>query len=118
MSTTITMATIGKSSAVATITHMPDLTGFLAWIIWVALHIATLLGNRNRFATLINLSSKYLFSGSHNAIVGETPYVVARHQMKLSPHERGELESKRARGRSKPVLTDVESAQLEAELDE
>jgi len=114
-----TMATIGKSSAVATITHMPDLTGFLAWIIWVALHIATLLGNRNRFATLINLSSKYLFSGSHNAIVGETPYVVARHQLKLSPHERGELESKRARGRSaKPALTEAESAQLDAELDE
>jgi NADH dehydrogenase len=115
-----TMATIGKSSAVASITHVPDLTGWIAWIIWVVLHIATLLGNRNRFATLINLSSKYLFSGSHNAIVGETPYVVARHQMKLSPHERAELESKRTpRGRAgKPALTEAESDQLAAELDE
>ncbi|MGH3456737.1 NAD(P)/FAD-dependent oxidoreductase [Aeromicrobium sp.] len=72
-----TMATIGRSSAVAEIKFLPKLTGFPAWIIWVALHIVTLLGNRNRFATLINLSAKYLVWGSHNAIVGETPLVTA-----------------------------------------
>lgn len=71
-----TMATIGRASAVAEIKYMPRLKGFLAWIIWVGLHIATLLGNRNRLATLINLSVKYL-SGGHNAIVGETPAVEA-----------------------------------------
>ncbi|MGI9083838.1 MAG: NAD(P)/FAD-dependent oxidoreductase [Aeromicrobium sp.] len=72
-----TMATIGRSSAVAEIKFLPKLTGFPAWIIWVALHLVTLLGNRNRFATLINLTAKYLVWGSHNAIVGETPYVIA-----------------------------------------
>lgn len=89
-----TMATIGKSSAVAQITHLPRLTGFPAWIIWVALHIATLLGNRNRLATLINLSSKYLFSGSHNAIVGETPYVVAKHQVHITPAQKRNAEKR------------------------
>jgi NADH dehydrogenase len=73
-----TMATIGRSSAVAEIAHLPRLKGFPAWIIWVGLHVATLLGNRNRFATMINLTAKYLFSSSHNAIVGETPPVVAQ----------------------------------------
>jgi NADH dehydrogenase len=72
-----TMATIGRSSAVAEIKFLPRLTGFPAWIIWVGLHVATLLGNRNRFATMINLTAKYLVWGSHNAIVGETPPVVA-----------------------------------------
>ena len=72
-----TMATIGRASAVAEIKFMPKMTGFLAWIIWVGLHIVTLLGNRNRFATLTNLTAKYLSRGSHNAIVGETPYVAA-----------------------------------------
>ena len=71
------MATIGRASAVAEIKFLPKMTGFIAWIIWVALHIVTLLGNRNRFATLINLTAKYLVWGSHNAIVGETPYVTA-----------------------------------------
>jgi NADH dehydrogenase len=72
-----TMATIGRSSAVAEIKFMPRLKGFPAWVIWVGLHIVTLLGNRNRFATLTNLAAKYAISGSHNAIVGETPPVVA-----------------------------------------
>ena len=72
-----TMATIGRASAIAEIKYMPRLKGFPAWVIWVGLHIATLLGNRNRFATLINLTAKYLVWGSHNAIVGETPPIAA-----------------------------------------
>jgi NADH dehydrogenase len=74
-----TMATIGRASAIAQIKGLPRLTGFPAWFIWVALHVATLLGNRNRFATMINLTAKYLAWGSHNAIVGETPLVMAEH---------------------------------------
>ncbi|MGZ8758604.1 MAG: NAD(P)/FAD-dependent oxidoreductase [Aeromicrobium sp.] len=71
-----TMATIGRASAIAQIKGLPRLRGFTAWVIWVFLHVATLLGNRNRFATMINLSAKYLTKGSHNAIVGETPLVM------------------------------------------
>lgn len=81
-----TMATIGRSSAIAEIKYMPRLKGFPAWIIWVALHIATLLGNRNRFATLINLTAKYLLWGSHNAIVGETPPVAAQRPKLVGGH--------------------------------
>ncbi|AWB93673.1 NAD(P)/FAD-dependent oxidoreductase [Aeromicrobium chenweiae] len=91
-----TMATIGRSSAVAEIKFMPRLTGFPAWIIWVALHIATLLGNRNRFATLINLTAKYLVWGSHNAIVGETPPVVANTPLTLDAHSPRRGAAKRA----------------------
>ncbi len=72
-----TMATIGRNSAIAEIKFLPRLKGFPAWIIWVGLHIVTLLGNRNRFATMINLTAKYLSGGSHNAIVGETPPIAA-----------------------------------------
>jgi NADH dehydrogenase len=72
-----TMATIGRASAIAQIKGLPRLKGFPAWFIWVALHVATLMGNRNRFATMINLTAKYLAWGSHNAIVGETPLVIA-----------------------------------------
>jgi NADH dehydrogenase len=74
-----TMATIGRASAIAQIKGLPRLKGFPAWFIWVALHVATLLGNRNRFATMINLTAKYIAWGSHNAIVGETPLVMAEH---------------------------------------
>lgn len=72
-----TMATIGRASAIAQVRGLPRLKGFPAWFIWVALHVALLLGNRNRFATMTNLSLKYVLWRSHNAIVGETPYVQA-----------------------------------------
>lgn len=83
-----TMATIGKNSAVAQIqipftgVNIPT-KGFFAWIIWVVLHVWYLLGSRNRLATMINLSSKYFFSGSHNAIVGESPNIVAKRKMSI-----------------------------------
>ncbi len=78
-----TMATIGRASAVAQIKGLPRLKGFPAWAIWVGLHVVTLLGNRNRFATMINLTAKYLSWGNHNAIVGETPDVVARNPVTI-----------------------------------
>jgi NADH dehydrogenase len=68
------LATIGRSSAVAQITHVPGFTGLPAWLIWVAIHIIYLLSNRNRFATMVNLSVRYLFWRRHlDAIVGEVP---------------------------------------------
>ncbi|MCF2706689.1 NAD(P)/FAD-dependent oxidoreductase [Arcanobacterium haemolyticum] len=73
-----TMATIGRASAIAQISGLPRLKGFPAWAIWVGVHVAQLLGNRNRFATMTNLSLKYIGWRSHNAIVGETPYIAAR----------------------------------------
>ena len=91
-----TMATIGRASAIAQIKGLPRLKGFPAWFIWVALHIATLLGNRNRFATMINLTAKYLAWGSHNAIVGETPLVVANNPTTVRALEQQYGEGKRS----------------------
>ncbi|WP_370616614.1 NAD(P)/FAD-dependent oxidoreductase [Mumia sp. Pv 4-285] len=74
-----TMATIGRSSAVAESKFTGKLTGFPAWVVWIIVHLYFLLGNRNRLATMINLGSRYIFwRGGHNAIVGETPPVIAR----------------------------------------
>lgn len=68
------LATIGRSSAVAQIKHLPPIKGFLAWVIWLAVHLFYLLGNRNRVATMVNLGARYLFWRSgHNAIVGDRP---------------------------------------------
>ena len=34
--------------------------GTLAWLAWLALHLITLLGGRNRVSALVNLSWRYL----------------------------------------------------------
>jgi NADH:ubiquinone reductase (H+-translocating) len=34
--------------------------GTPAWLAWLALHLVTLLGGRNRISALVNMSSRYL----------------------------------------------------------
>lgn len=68
------LAVIGRSSGVAQIKHLPGFAGLPAWLVWLAIHIVYLLDNRNRFATFVNLSVRYIFWRRHPvAIVGEVP---------------------------------------------
>jgi NADH:ubiquinone reductase (H+-translocating) len=70
------MATIGRGDAVLQMPIGIKLKGVLAWIGWIVLHIAYLLGGRNRVQTLINLGARYFGPRRSNAIVGdvmETP---------------------------------------------
>ncbi|WP_414663301.1 NAD(P)/FAD-dependent oxidoreductase [Horticoccus sp. 23ND18S-11] len=53
-----TMATIGRSAAVAQIGGM-QLTGFPAWFAWLAIHLLFLIGFRNRFSVLMQWTYAY-----------------------------------------------------------
>ena len=53
------MATIGRSAAVAKIKDL-ELTGFMAWIAWLFVHLIFLLGFRNKIAVLMNWFYSYL----------------------------------------------------------
>ncbi|QCV87558.1 NAD(P)/FAD-dependent oxidoreductase [Acidipropionibacterium jensenii] len=67
-----TMATIGRNAAVVQLANGPKFTGFLAWLVWVTIHIYSLLGGRNRIQAMINLGSRYLtFNREAGAIVGD-----------------------------------------------
>jgi NADH dehydrogenase len=68
------MATIGRRSAIVELPQGPRFTGTLAWLAWLGLHLLYLLGGRNRVATLINLSWRYLSWGhGGGVIVGDEP---------------------------------------------
>jgi NADH:ubiquinone reductase (H+-translocating) len=68
------MATIGRRSAIVQLPQGPRFTGTLAWLAWLGLHLFYLLGGRNRVATLINLSWRYLSWGhGGGVIVGDEP---------------------------------------------
>ncbi len=54
------MAVIGRGAAVATIFGL-SLSGFAAWLVWLGLHLYTLIGFRNRLMVLINWAYDYLF---------------------------------------------------------
>jgi NADH dehydrogenase len=53
------MATIGRSRAVAEIGKV-RLSGFLAWLIWLLIHIYYLVDFRNRTFVIINWAWSYL----------------------------------------------------------
>ena len=52
------MATIGRSRAVAQVGRL-QLTGFIAWLAWLALHIFYLIGFRNRLMVMLDWTYAY-----------------------------------------------------------
>ncbi len=54
------LATIGRNAAVARIWGL-SFSGFIAWAIWVMLHIYRIIGFRNRLVVLINWAWDYFF---------------------------------------------------------
>jgi NADH dehydrogenase len=55
------MATIGKRAAVAKLGPL-RLKGLPAWLLWLALHLAYLIGFRNRLFVLANWAMDYFLS--------------------------------------------------------
>lgn len=53
-----TMATIGRSAAVAQIKNL-KLSGFPAWLAWLAVHLMFLVGFRNKFSVLVQWFYSY-----------------------------------------------------------
>ena len=55
-----TLATIGRNAAVAHLGRW-NFTGFLAWWVWLVVHLVQLIGFRNRLIVLINWAWDYIF---------------------------------------------------------
>src|SRR5690606_6414078 len=53
------MATIGRSAAVAVIKNK-HLSGFPAWIAWLVVHLLFLVGFRNKFSVLMQWTYSYI----------------------------------------------------------
>ena len=67
-----TLATIGGRAAIVQLPFGLKITGLIAWMIWVVLHLWFLLGSRNRVTTFVNLMYRYvLWPRVTPAIVGE-----------------------------------------------
>ena len=54
------MATIGRNSAVAQLGPV-RLTGFLGWLMWLAVHLVNVISFRSRIVVLVNWAWDYLF---------------------------------------------------------
>ena len=64
------LATIGRNDAVAYMGGIP-FHGFVAWLIWVGLHIFRIIGFRNRLVVMINWAWDYFFYDSQVRLITE-----------------------------------------------
>ena len=73
------MATIGKNKAVADIGGL-SFGGFFAWLIWLAIHLISILGMRNKLSVLVNWFWNYMFyNTSLRLLLRPTKFPLRRH---------------------------------------
>lgn len=74
-----TMATIGKHKAVAKIGRS-FFSGWIAWMMWLAVHLMTLMGMRNKMTVLLNWMWNYVtYSTSLRLLLRPTQFPQRRH---------------------------------------
>jgi NADH:ubiquinone reductase (H+-translocating) len=66
------LATIGRNSAVAQFGRRLKLSGFVAWVAWLAVHIFFLIGFRNRLVVMFDWAVAYLTYQRHARLIFET----------------------------------------------
>ena len=91
---------IGRGAAVGIAFEKIKMSGFIAWLAWLTIHIFFLIGFRNRFAVLFNWAYAF-FTLRRNAqlITGEDlqqlPHLDGRVSL-TSPDQRGEQDGQRS----------------------
>ena len=89
------LATIGRSAAVANL-RFAKLSGWIAWVAWLGLHIFFLIGFRSRIVVLLNWAWAYLtFQRGGRLITGPTTQVTEESPV---PREASASRSSRAAG--------------------
>jgi NADH dehydrogenase len=88
------LATIGRRKAVAEFPGRIRLSGLLAWLGWLFIHILFLIGFRNRVLVLIQWAWAYLtFQRGARLIVGPAPQVEAARATVDTAHAIGDTQS-------------------------
>ena len=90
------MATIGRSRAIAQLGAI-HLSGFVAWLAWLTVHLWYLIGFRNRFIVVLNWAWTYLtfsrgarvISGLRQPLVPTHPAVPYDRHVEPHPHATG-----------------------------
>jgi NADH dehydrogenase len=63
------LATIGKAKAVADLHHGVELTGFIAWLTWLLVHLFYLIGVQNRLVVFTRWTASFLTNGRSDRII-------------------------------------------------
>lgn len=86
------MATIGRNKAVADIAGM-NLTGFIAWFLWMVVHLMSILGVKNKISAITEWAWSYFtYDKSNRTIIAvKHPKVILQRNYEISMRHWGEL---------------------------
>ena len=95
------LATIGRAAGVADFGKV-KISGFIAWLAWLVIHIFFLIGFRNRFVVIFEWAWSYItYDRGARLITGETPRLVEAPPAKAdSADGAGSTDDQRARPRA------------------
>lgn len=82
------MATVGRNKAVAEFSHL-KMAGFLAWVMWLVVHLRSILGVRNKISVFFNWMWDYLFYGQSLRMIvyaRKAKEVVEREELLAATH--------------------------------
>jgi NADH dehydrogenase len=65
------MAIVGRAEAVVQLRNGRTMRGLIAWLVWIFVHVAYLLGGRNRITVLVDFFWRYLGPRRSAASVAE-----------------------------------------------
>jgi NADH:ubiquinone reductase (H+-translocating) len=102
-----TLSTIGRARAVGVVGRKLHLTGLVAWLAWLFVHILFLIGFRNRFLVILSWAWQYATYGRGARLITDT---AEKWQYEVEDAaERANGEALRPPG-SKPASTDPAAA--------
>lgn len=96
-----TLATIGRAAAVADLGRI-RLTGLIAWLAWLVVHIYFLIGFRNRLLVLLQWAWSYVTSERGARLITEPVSDQSRGEPAVSSPVRSDAASSDGRQRSRP----------------
>jgi NADH:ubiquinone reductase (H+-translocating) len=114
------MATISRFHAVASIGERVRFAGFIAWLMWLVVHVMYLIGFKNRFTTMVHWAVSFLFRGRSQRTTTRQQIVARTLMARLSAVEdelsqaRG-VEAGDVSGNSAVRAADSEAGELPAE---
>jgi len=79
------LATIGRKAGVAQLGGL-KFSGFLAWFLWLFVHIFFLIGFRNRLVVMVSWALSYLFWTRGARVILERPSTAEDESVEPSPH--------------------------------
>ena len=96
------MATISRFHAVCAVGEKVKFSGFIAWLMWLVVHVMYLVGFKNRFTTMVHWAVSFVFRGRSQRTTTRQQIVARTLMARLDAAEEELKRARAARGDALP----------------